>query len=430
VDRAHIVAADRKHVWRPYTSGDDHQALDPIVVASAEGAWLEDLDGHRYLDANGSWWVNNLGYRHPRLVAALRRQSEALVHCSLGGCTHAPAALLAEELAAVAPEGLTRAFYVDNGSTSVEVAMKMAFQYWAQNGRPRRQRFLALPGAYHGDTVGAMSVGALDAMGAVFRPLLFETNDAPEVRDPGAWDDVFESLCARVIRDRDTLAAVIVEPLVQGAAGMRMYTPEHLRALREACDRADVFLIADEVFTGCGRTGCMWACDHAGVSPDLLCAAKGLSGGVLPFGVTLATERIYDGFRGDATRALLHGHTFCGNPLGAAVAREVLAIYREEDVLGQVAGKARRVAEAFADIPGVLRPRSLGMIGACDLGDEGYYGRAGWHVAKAARERGVCLRPLGDVVYVVPPLNVGDDELETMLRVVREAIEATRSQWA
>ncbi len=427
-----LVALDRKHVWRPFASTEDHETKDPLVVTHAEGARLTDADGRTYLDATGSWWCTHLGHANPRLIAALRHQTEALPHCALAGIAHQPAAELAEALVAAAPaaEGdasLDRVFFVDNGSTAVEVALKLAFQYWQQNGRPERERFLALPGGYHGDTLGAMSIGALDEVGAVFAPLLFATNDAKPIVDPAGWGPVFDRLIAQLETDGDAIAGVVVEPIVQGASGMRMYPPAELERLREACDRADTFLIADEVFTGLGRTGPMWGCEHAGVAPDLLAVAKGLSGGLLPFGVTLASRRIHDGFRGDTRRAFLHGHTFCGNPLGAAVALEVLRIYRDDDIIAAAEPKAKRMADAFAamgELAGTRHARTLGMVGAIDLGEGGYHSRIGWRVQEAARERGIWLRPLGNVVYAVPPLNIDDEDLDALLAGIRESLVA------
>jgi len=325
----------------------------------------------------------------------------------------------------VAPDGLSRVFYSDNGSTAVEVALKMAFQYWQQNGRPERKRFLALPGGYHGDTLGAMSAGDVDEFTDIFRPLLFDVQRPPDAVDH-QWEPVFEGLFALLREGADQIAGVIVEPMVQGAAGMRMYPAGLLSALREETQRADTFLIADEVFTGLGRTGPMWACDHASIAPDLLCTAKGLSGGALPFAATLATGRIYDGFRGDKSRALMHGHTFCGNPLGAAIAREVLAIYRDDAVLEAAKPKATKLAariQSMTEITGVTAPRSLGMCAAFDVGERGYMGKIGWQISDAALELGAHLRPLGNTVYVVPPLNIEDADLDRLLDIVRESTE-------
>jgi adenosylmethionine-8-amino-7-oxononanoate aminotransferase len=436
--RDELIALDRRAVWRPYTSSEDHERLDPIVVASAEGPHLIDVDGRRYLDGSGSWWCNNLGHGHPRLRAALARQAEQLMHCTFAGVTHEPAARLAGELLDVAPEGLARVFYSDDGSTSVEVALKMAFQYWQQNGRPERTRFLVLPGAYHGDTFGSMSVSAVDAFSGVFRPLLFETERLADEDAEGGFGAVADAVERRLAEDGEKIAALVVEPLVQGAAGMRVYPPAILRRFREATARADTFLVCDEVFTGFGRTGSFWASSQAGITPDLLCTAKGLSGGMLPFAATLATSRIYDGFRGDKRRALMHGHTFCGNPLGAAVAREVLAIFREERVLEGVPARARRITAAFdalGELPGVRRTRSLGMVAAADLeatapsaratpDGGGYFGALGWAVHEEAKKRGAHLRPLGNTIYIVPPLNIPEADLEALLEIVRDSVGA------
>lgn len=425
--REAILEADRRYVFRPYTATTAHEREDSIVVVSAEGPYLVDADGRRFLDGSGAWWCNHLGFQHPRIVEALRRQASQLSHCALAGATHEPAARLAEELVALAPPGMARVFFSDNGSTSVEVAAKLAFQYWHQNGRPERKRFLVLPGGYHGDTIGAMSLSAVDAFNAIFRPLFFDAVRPPDEVASAGFEAVFAWMAGELANHGDTIAAVVVEPLVQGAAGMRMYPPELLRSLREAADRADTFLIFDEVFTGFGRTGTFWAAEQAGARPDLLCTSKGLTGGTLPFAATLVTERVYDGFRGDKLRTFMHGHTFCGNPLGAAVAREVLAVYREEDVLERSRPKAARIAEAFAELgreSGVIATRSLGMIGAADLGGGGYHGGLGWAVHDEAKKRGAHCRPLGDTVYVVPPLTIPDDDLDRLLDIVHASIRA------
>lgn len=426
LSREAIVALERAHVWPPYTSSEQHERTEPLVVVGGEGPWIHDADGRRYLDGNASWWTCTLGHGHPRLRDALARQAEQLMHVAAGGITHAPVALLARELCEIAPVGLTRVHFSDDGSTAVEVAVKAAFQYWQQNERPSRTRFISLAGAYHGDTLGAASLASLDEFHRVFHPLLFEVIRPPNPEDERGWERAVERIEAELAARPDEIAGIVVEPLIQGAAGMRMYEPELLRRLREAADRADTFLIADEVFTGYGRTGRMWACELAGVVPDLLCTAKGFTAGVLPMAATLASDRVYEGFRGGMDRALMHGHTFCGNPLGAAVAREVLAIYRDEDVLGQVAARAPQVRDAFSrlsEFPGVLRTRALGLVGAADLGGGGYLGSTGWRVFECALKRGVFLRPLGDTVYVTPPLNIPMEDLSILLDVVCESVQ-------
>jgi adenosylmethionine-8-amino-7-oxononanoate aminotransferase len=423
--RDELISLDRAHLWRPYTSAEDHAEKEPLVIARAFGPWLEDVDGRRYLDGNGSWWVSNLGHNHPRLQAALARQAAQLSHCAYAGVAHEPGVLLAKELVAVAPPDLSRVFFSDDGSTALEVAVKIAFQYWQQNGRPQRTRFLSLGGGFHGDTLGAMSVGGVEAFRHAFGPLLFDT---VQVSIDGGYERAFEAMVKTLRDEADSIAAVVVEPLIQGANGMRIYAPALLKQLREAATRADIFLIVDEVFTGYGRTGTFWAVEQADISPDLLCTAKGFSGGMLPMAATLATERLYDGFRGGKGRALMHGHSFFANPLGAAVAREVLAIYREENVLGALPRKAALIRsgfEALSKLPGVTGARSLGMVGACDLGEADYFGQRGWQVYEEARKRGAHLRPLGNTVYVTPALNIADHDLKQLLAITHDAIAAT-----
>jgi adenosylmethionine---8-amino-7-oxononanoate aminotransferase len=429
-DRDRIVALDKRRVWHPYTSMDEYaKNTDPIVVESAEGVRLRDADGHSYLDANASWWVSVLGHNHPRLVAALKRQADTLCHTALAGITHRPAAELAEALCAVAPDGLEHVFYSDDGSTAVEVALKMALQYWAQAGHPERRLLVALEGAFHGETLGATALGGVELFRRPFAGVLAECVHVPSPAAPGVgWADALTALEALLRRRGDRIAALVVEPLVQGAAGMRIYDPDYLRGARVLCDRHDVFLVADEVFSGYGRTGRMWACEHAGVAPDVLCTAKGFSGGMLPMAATLVTERLYGGFLGGADRSFFYGHSFCGNPLGAAVALEVLRVFEDEAILASIPGKAERIARSFdalGSLPGVVRTRALGMIGALDLGGEGgYLARTGWRVFDEARRRGVYLRPLGNVVYVTPSLNMPDADLDRLLAVVSDSVAA------
>ena len=425
--RERIVALDKQRVWHPYTPMDRYRAeVDPIVVDRAEGPYLWDLDGRRLLDANSSWWTAALGHNHPRLVAALCRQAERNCHSALAGMTHEPAAELAEALCRVAPAGLEHVFYSDDGSTAVEVALKLALQYWHQAGRPQRTRFVALDGAFHGETLGVTAIGGVEEFRRPFAGVVHEPFRIPSPAD-GA-DAAAAALAEVLDRNGREIAAVVLEPMVQGAAGMRIADASFLCAARELCDRHDVLLIADEVFAGYGRTGPMWACEHARIEPDLLCMGKGFSGGMLPMAATLATARIEAGFRGGPERAFYYGHSFCGNPLGAAVGLEVLRVYEDEKILANARPKAERIAAAFADLgalPGVARTRSLGMIGALDLeGDAGYLERGGWAVYEEALRRGAYLRPLGSVVYVAPPLNIPDDALDELLGVVRDSVTA------
>jgi adenosylmethionine-8-amino-7-oxononanoate aminotransferase len=425
--RERIVALDKRRVWHPYTPMDRYRAeVDPIVVERALGPYLFDVDGARLIDANSSWWVAALGHNHPRLVAALRLQAERNCHSALAGMTHEAAAELAEALCRVAPAGLEHVFYSDDGSTAVEVALKLALQYWHQAGRPGRTRFVSLEGAFHGETLGVTGIGGVEAFRRPYAGALAEPFRIPSPAD--GWEVAAEALADTLARHGGEVAALVVEPVVQGAAGMRSSDPAFLRAARELCDRHDVLLVADEVFTGYGRTGPMWACAHAGVAPDLLCTAKGFTGGMLPMAATLASERVERGFAGADERAFWYGHSFCGNPLGAAVALEVLRVYAEERILEAAQPKAAKIARAFealAALPGVAGTRALGMIGALDLaGGAGYLERGGWAVYDEARKRGAYLRPLGSVVYVAPPLNIPDDVLDELLAIVRESVAA------
>ena len=429
MDRSNVVALDKAHVWHPYTPMDAWADEDPIVVARAKGVVLEEADGRRYIDGNSSWWVAVLGHGHPRILRAMAAQAETLAHCALAGIAHEPAAKLAEELVAVAPGGgsLSHVFYVDDGSTAIDAAAKMCVQGRRQLGQPRKQRLVALDGAFHGDTVGATSLGGVEVFRRLYAGVTFECVHAP-FPEPDGYAKAFDAM-RTILRDgADTIAGVFVEPIVQGASGMRIYPAEYLRELRALCDAHDVWLVVDEVFTGYGRTGPMWACEHAGVVPDILCIGKAFSA-YIPMAAVMVNDRVYGAFRGGREEAFLHGHTFCGNPIGAAMAREVLAVYRDEKVLDNVARSAPVIARAMdrvASLPGVERVRSIGMIGAADLADgaKGYLGGVGWRVYAEARKRGAYLRPLGSTVYVCPPLVIGEKDLGELLEIFEQSIRA------
>jgi len=308
----------------------------------------------------------------------------------------------------------------------VEVALKMSLQYWAQNGRSERTRFVAFDGAFHGETLGVTALGGVEVFRRPFSSVIMECLRVPSASD--GFERAFSVLESMLEKDADTIAAVVLEPMVQGAAGMRMYDAEFLRRARALTREHDVFLVLDEVFAGYGRTGPMWASEHAGIAPDLMCTAKGFTGGMLPMAATLATRRIFEGFFGGSERAFFYGHTFTGNPLGAALALEVLKVYEEECVLERAASKAQRIRAAFAEflaIPGVIASRSLGMIGALELGGrQGYLERSGLAVYHEALRRGAYLRPLGNVVYIAPPLNIPDADLDELLAIVADSVRA------
>lgn len=429
-ERERIVAADKRHLWHPYTPmGRYIDETNPLVVQRAEGARLFDHDGRSYIDANASWWTAVLGHSHPRLVRALKQQIDRLCHVALAGITHEPAARLAEELVQVTPPGLEHVFFSDDGSTAVESSLKLCVQYWAQNGAPERQHFLALEGAFHGETLGAAALGGVEEFRRSVDDVLprWVHLPSPAVDSSIALDALDRELSQR----GDRIAALVLEPLVQGAAGMRTYPAKYLEEARSLTRKHGVFLVLDEVFTGFGRTGPMWASEHASVAPDVICLAKGLSGGMLPFAAIVASRRIFDGFLGAPERAFYYGHTFCGNPLGAAVAREVLSVFRDEDVLTGVRERAERIARGFArlaELPNVKSVRTLGMIGALDLeGESGYLERGGWRVYNEALKRGAYLRPLGNVVYVTPALNIPLADLDELLDIVHDAVRVVAS---
>jgi adenosylmethionine---8-amino-7-oxononanoate aminotransferase len=423
--RRTIESLDKQYLWHPYTEmGRWVESARPLVIHRAERSRLFDLDGRSLIDGNASWWSSLLGHNHPRLVAALTRQAGELSHCSLAGITHEPAARLAAELVAVAPPNLTRVFFSDDGSTSVEVAVKLCVQYWRQVGHPNRYRFVALDGAYHGDTLAPTSLGGVREFRSPFDRIVMEVIHVPPAIE--GFESAFLQLKELLEREGNDIAAVVVEPMIQGSAGMRTYSQEYLSSLRAITKELGILLVADEVFTGYGRTGPFWACEHAGVVPDILCTAKGFSGGMLPMAATLVSDEIFQAFIGDKSRAFYYGHTFCGNPLGAAVAREVLAIYRDEAILERAVPKSRKIGQAFSSLasrPYVANVRSLGMVGAVELSDaSGYFADSGWRVYEEALRRGAYLRPLGNVVYITPALNIPDDDLDELLEIVSESL--------
>lgn len=426
--RSTVLELDRLRVWHPYTPMDEYiEQGDPLVVERAQGVYLYDANGKAYIDGNASWWTATLGHQHPTLLAALMDQSQRFTHVALADIAHEPGARLADELCRIAPQGLEHVFYSDNGSTAVEVAIKMCLQYWSQNGRPERRRFLALSDAFHGETLGVTALGGVQAFRRPFAGVLMDCISVPaEETDDLAYARTFDSLCDHVRAHAESLAAVVVEPLLQGAGGMRVYPPELLAELRKVTRECDVFLVVDEVFTGYGRTGTMWASEQAAITPDIMCLAKGFTAGVLPMAATLTTSRLFDGFRGSSERALYYGHTYCGHALGAAVARAVLQVYKDERVIEGVPGKALRIAQAvdaLAKVPGVVRPRALGMMGAVQLGrSSDYLERGGRRVAELAKRAGVYMRPLGNVVYVAPAINIPDPDLERLLAVLVDSV--------
>ncbi|MBB3691756.1 adenosylmethionine--8-amino-7-oxononanoate transaminase [Sphingomonas sp. BK580] len=408
-------------VWHPFTQ---HGLGEPIpLVARGEGAALHTADGRRVIDAISSWWVTTHGHNHPRIVAAIRDQAERLDQIIFAGWTHEPAEELARGLTAIMPAALTRVFFSDSGSTSVEVALKMALGYWHARGEPR-DRILVMAHSYHGDTIGAMSVGARGVFNRPYAPLLFDvgTIPFPAAGAEQATLDSLEQACA------SGAAAFIVEPLVLGAGGMLFYAPAVLAEMRAICARHSVLFIADEVMTGWGRTGTLLACEQAGVVPDILCLSKGLTGGAVPLAVTLATEPLFEAHRStDRARMFFHSSSYTANPIACAAACANLAIWRDEPVRERVAALAAAQAErvaALSAVPEVSGARSLGTIAALELGEgAGYLSDRAPRLMAFFRERDVLLRPLGDTLYVMPPYCIGADDLDRIYAVIAEAVE-------
>jgi adenosylmethionine-8-amino-7-oxononanoate aminotransferase len=427
---AELIASDRRHLWHPFTQQQGWCDDDtPLVIDHAQGTTLYDVDGNAYIDGVSSLWCNVHGHRHPAIDDAIRAQLDRVAHSTMLGLSHKPAIELAERLIAIAPAGLQRVFYSDSGSTAVEIALKMAFQWWAQRGETQRTGFICLENGYHGDTLGAVSVGGIDLFHSVYGPLLFESW-------PARAGDA-EHLAQLLGEHSSEVAAVIVEPLVQGAAGMLMAPDGYLRRVRELCDKHGVLLICDEVATGFGRTGRMFACEHEDVAPDLLCVGKGLTGGYLPLAATLATEQIYEGFLGDFDefKTFFHGHTYTGNPLACAAAIATLQTFEQERTLELVAGKIELLEwlldQRVANLPGVAEVRQRGLMVGIELLERPPHERLGHRVTLAARRRGAAIRPLGDVVVLMPALTISESDLRRLVAITASSIaEATADQLA
>jgi adenosylmethionine---8-amino-7-oxononanoate aminotransferase len=438
-----LAARDLRVVWHPCTQMKDHETLPMIAIRRGRGAWLEDYDGNRYLDAVSSWWVNLFGHANPRINAAVAAQLGELEHVIFAGFTHEPAVRLAEQLAALTPPGLTRCFLADNGSAAVEVAIKMSFHYWRNRGLGKKTRFMTLQNSYHGETLGALAVGNVELYKSLYKPLLMEVLTAPSPdcyhREPGeSWEHYslrqFEPMERLLAENAHELAAVIVEPLVQCAGGMRMYHPVYLTRLREACTRHGVHLIADEIAVGFGRTGTMFACEQADISPDFLCLSKGLTGGYLPLSAVMTTDEVYAAFYDDYANltAFLHSHSYTGNPLACAAALATLGIFASDGVIERNRAKAAYLgsrARELEDHPHVSEVRQCGMIVAVEFVKDKrsretypWTERRGQRIYRHALTKGVLLRPVGNVVYFMPPYIVDEAEMDLMVRVAADGI--------
>jgi adenosylmethionine-8-amino-7-oxononanoate aminotransferase len=433
-----LLRKDRQYVWHPFTQMKDYADRDHVLIERAEGIFLYDAAGRRYYDTISSWWVNVHGHGHPRIHQTIADQVNRIDHVMFSGFTHQPAIELAEKLVELSPNGLDKVFYSDNGSTAVEVALKMSFQFWQQTGKSTKTKFVYVEGSYHGDTIGAVSVGGVDQYHSVFRPLLFSAYAVPSpnvyawLGDREQAEAACVAHCIAAVRQRfessaHEIAALIIEPMIQAAGGMNIYPAAYLRELRVLCTQFNVHLIADEVAVGFGRTGTMFACEHAAITPDLMCVSKGITGGVLPLAATLCTTSIYDAFYDDyeTLKTFTHGHSYTANPIATAVALTSLAIFRDEHTLDHVATMSRllrKEIQRFASFPYVTNIRQLGMVAAFDLVKNrdtnehfSFQERIGFQVYQEGLLEGLLLRPLGKTIYFWLPLVTSENELLDIL---------------
>ena len=436
---------DLKYIWHPCSQMKDYEDLPPIVIERGKGIKLYDINGKEYYDVVSSWWCNLLGHCNPRINAAVKKQIDTLEHVIFANFSHKPAITLCEKLSKLLPEGLCKFNFTDNGSSAIEAAMKVSFQYHAQTGNPQKKRFMALSDAYHGETIGALSVGGVDLYSEIYKPILL---DIARIEGPDCYrcpygKDRESCQCECIAKAEQTFAlygketcALLVEPLLQGSAGMRVYPPLYLKKLRELCDEYNVHLIADEIATGYGRTGKMFAFDHAGVSPDIMCLSKGLTGGYMPMALFITTQKIYDAFYADYNegRAFMHSHTYSGNPLACSAAIEVLNILEDEHIIEKANEKAkyfnRIIKEKFLPHKNVGEVRSIGLINAIELvkdknTKEAFDSklRTGYRIYKKALQNGVLLRPLGDVLYFNPPLIIKPEEMDYVTDIALKCLQ-------
>ncbi|MDP2652543.1 MAG: adenosylmethionine--8-amino-7-oxononanoate transaminase [Candidatus Omnitrophota bacterium] len=428
---------DKKYIWHPFTQMKDWLNDEPLVIDEGQGCYLKDTRGRRYLDGVSSLWVNVHGHRKAEIDRTVKAQIDKLAHSTLLGLANTPSVELARKLVGIAPKGLEKVFYSDNGSTAVEVAIKMAYQYWQNTGRRKKTRIAHLANSYHGDTLGSVSVGGIDLFHHVYKKLIFKTVKVgfPDGYRETDFDGALDRMEALFGKSRGTIAALVVEPIVQGAAGMIVWPEGVLKRVARLCRKYDILLIADEVATGFGRTGKMFACGHEGVSPDFLCLAKGITGGYLPLAATLTTKRVFDGFVFDYKdqKTFFHGHTYTGNPLACAAALANLRVFEKERVLSRLQPKIKHLSrrlKMFYNLPHVGHVRQKGMMAGIELAADretrrpySWEDRIGVKVCRLARERGVILRPLGNVIVLMPPLAVSESELDELLDVTYGAIE-------
>lgn len=435
---------DLNYIWHPCSQMKDYETLPPIAIDHAKGVYLYGTDGKEYIDIVGSWWCNLLGHCNPIISDSIKKQLDKVEHVIFANFTHEGAVNLCEQLIQILPNGLTKFNFSDNGSASVECALKMAFQYHYQTGKPEKTQFMCLSDGYHGETIGALSVGTMDLYAKIYKPMLMDTVqiEAPDcyrcpyekTRDHCSCECFHKAEIAFEKHAQQT-AAIIVEPLLQGSAGMRIYPPLYLKKLRKLCNQYDVLLIADEIATGFGKTGKMFACDYAGITPDMMCLSKGLTGGYMPMSITVTTDNIYQAFYADYNegKAFMHSHTYSGNPLGCSAALGVMKVFQTEDILKAANKNAcylnKQMNELFNQHPNVGEIRSIGLIHAIELVIDKQSKkpfdsnlRIGYEIYKKALTLGLVLRPLGNVLYFNPPLTITADELDKALAIMQMAI--------
>jgi adenosylmethionine-8-amino-7-oxononanoate aminotransferase len=445
LNNSELAAEDLRYLWHPCTQMKDHEWLPLVPIRRGQGVWLEDFDGHRYLDAISSWWVNLFGHAHPYINDRISTQLKELEHVILAGFTHQPAVELARRLVQITPPGLDKVFFADNGSSAVEVALKMSFHYWRNAGKLEKRDFVTLSNSYHGETLGALAVGDVQLYKETYEPLLLKAITVPSPdcygREPGVSceahsREAFAATRAVLEQRADSVCAIIVEPLVQCAGSMRMYDPVYLTLLRECCDELGIHLIADEIAVGFGRTGSLFACEQAAISPDFMCLSKGLTGGYLPLSAVLTSDRVYEAFYDDYTNltAFLHSHSYTGNPLGCAAALATLDLLDDGSVLEKNRATAAYMSAAVADLEAhrhVGEIRQRGMILAIEMvadrsGLTAYpwQERRGLKVYQHGLKNGVLLRPLGNVVYFMPPYVIEQEHIDLMAQTARDGIHA------
>ncbi len=438
---------DKRYLWHPFTQMKEWCEADPIIIVEGRDCFIRDIKGRWYLDGVSSLWVNIHGHNRKEINEAIKRQLDLISHSTIFGLANLPSILLAERLVRIAPKGLTKVFYSDDGSTSVEVALKMAFQYWLHRGHKGKTTFLSLRNGYHGDTIGAMSVGGIEIFWSTFTPLLFKTYKAPSpycyrcelgLTYPDCSLSCLGEMEEILRRHSEEIAAVVIEPLIQAAGGMITSPPGYLKGVRELCTRYNVLMIADEVATGFGRTGRMFACEHEAVSPDILCLSKGITGGYMPLAATLCTEEIFNAFLGrfEDLKTFFHGHSYTGNQLACSAALASLDIFERERVLENLQPKIGFLKERLSrlkELPHVGDVRQCGFMAGIEIVRDkktkeafGYIDRIGWRIAHRARERGVFIRPLGNVIVIMPPLCISMENLEFFLDIIEDSIKGLR----